>query len=578
MKTHHYLNRHNHRIMRIRHARTVRILAAMCFTGLHTGQSASANEALSTWQSESYADVCCPQFPPANWTVSADDLSVIQDANGSASIFYSNTDLTEGTFRATIRVSSVAGDDDSFGVVIGFQPGSTTSRTGDYLIIDWKRSAQSFDFTGDPLSDLTPGGTLNDGLAISMVTGTPSNDELGQHANYPENPSGGLTELARARNLGSQGWLFNTDYVFEIEFDATSIRLFVNGTLEIDLETSVSPGRPGLYNFSQQFVTYSQVNLISPDVIAPSISILAPSGTYGLTQAEVIDVQVTDAESGVQSSSIAIGNRTVMNGERVEMAAFGLGTHVVTATASDIAGNISVAESMFSVVDDVPPNIEILSPEARPYDPAVTPNVEVRVVAEDLESEVVDVRFTLDGAIFTGDNIDLALINAGMHVFTAEAIDVAGNTASATVAFVVDSMLNDQEPPAVQIIRPANDSAFLVTDSSFEIEVTATDDTMVASIEFTLDGIAWPADRRIVPSELGVGSHTLIATVEDVVGKTSTDQAVFSIQDADGSESADGCGCSTSGTEVMGPWLWLLLLGAYIARPTRRNNAVAKDI
>jgi hypothetical protein len=147
-----------------------------------------------------------------------------------------------------------SGDDDFVGFVIGFDPGDTSSSGADYLLIDWKRGTQSFNF-GAPST--TPGGVAEAGLAVSRVTGIPTADEFWQHTDYADHTGGGLEELERGATLGATGWAFNTDYEFTFDFGPNDLEVYVNGVKQLDITGSFANGRLGFYNFSQASVTYS---------------------------------------------------------------------------------------------------------------------------------------------------------------------------------------------------------------------------------------------------------------------------------------------------------------------------------
>jgi hypothetical protein len=226
-------------------------IAAFLITGAACGQ---VSVDLSSWTAESYTAVS--GFGAGQWNVAPTGDSVTQSVNGQPTLFYSPFNAFNTQTQGEIR--SGTGDDDYVGFAIGFDPGDSTNPNADYLLIDWKKATQSFNF-GAPAC--TPGSTAQVGLAVSRVTGIPTADEFWGHVNLDTSPCSGpgdgLEELARATTLGSTGWVAGTQYDFSFDFSATRLRVFVDGVLEIDISGIFSNGRLAFYNFSQANVTYS---------------------------------------------------------------------------------------------------------------------------------------------------------------------------------------------------------------------------------------------------------------------------------------------------------------------------------
>lgn len=233
------------------------VLAAGGFLVLFSGIASAAPVDLNTWTAESYPAVS--GFGAGVWNVAGDGSSVTQSVNGQPTFFYSDFTAFGTKTTGTIRVSSTGGDDDYIGFALGFNSGDSINSSASYLLIDWKKATQNFNF-GTPSS--SPGGNALVGLAVSLVTGIPDADEFWQHANLAGTPAGsGLTELARGTTLGSTGWAFNTDYEFSFDFGPNNLEVFVNGTKEIDINGVFTDGRMAFYNFSQASVTYSAFEL-----------------------------------------------------------------------------------------------------------------------------------------------------------------------------------------------------------------------------------------------------------------------------------------------------------------------------
>ena len=206
---------------------------------------------LNTWTAESYPAVS--GFGAGSWNVNAGGTAVYQSVNGQPTLFYSDFSAFGTLTKGTIRVTN-DGDDDYIGFALGFQPNGTTNSAANYLLVDWKKATQYYDF-GAPSS--TPGTTANVGLAVSRVTGIPTADEFWGHTNFTENTSGGLQELARAITLGSTGWAYDTDYEFAFDFGPNNLDVYVNNVLQLSIAGSFSNGRLAFYNFSQSSVNYS---------------------------------------------------------------------------------------------------------------------------------------------------------------------------------------------------------------------------------------------------------------------------------------------------------------------------------
>lgn len=217
--------------------------------------AAAANAApvdLSSWTAEG----------PGNWALAGDNNSVTQTRNDIPTVFFSAGNAQGNQLSGTIRVGT-SSDDDFIGFVLGFNSGDLTAAATDFLLIDWKQGNQSsFGCNGAA------------GLAISRVS-----SGLGDNAGAWCHDAGlGVTELARATNLGSSGWADFTTYSFDLVFNASNVQVFVNGVKEIDVNGSFANGSFGFYNYSQQSVTYGAIE----QVVAPPTNDVPLPGTLAL--------------------------------------------------------------------------------------------------------------------------------------------------------------------------------------------------------------------------------------------------------------------------------------------------------
>lgn len=104
------------------------------------------------------ATLCPAQNPPVDlarwteehlngtgpWTVDAPRLfaSSTNAAITDVSVLHSDFDVTLLEFRMSI--DPAGGDDDLAGFVVGWQPGDSASATANYLLVDWKKTTQSY--------------------------------------------------------------------------------------------------------------------------------------------------------------------------------------------------------------------------------------------------------------------------------------------------------------------------------------------------------------------------------------------------------------------------------------------------
>jgi hypothetical protein len=210
---------------------------------------------LTGWQAESYPAVA--GFGAGIWNVAPGGGSVFQSVNGQPTFFVSPFQAFNLQLEGQVSCSG-AGDDDFFGFALGFSPGESTNPAADYLLIDWKKGTQFFNF-GAP--SCTAGANAPVGLAVSRVFGIPTADEFWGHDNLDTAPcstsADGLVELARGATKGAVGWVNNAVYTFRFSLTATLLQVWVDDVLELSVPGLYTNGGFAFYNFSQQNVTYS---------------------------------------------------------------------------------------------------------------------------------------------------------------------------------------------------------------------------------------------------------------------------------------------------------------------------------
>ncbi|MGQ5702817.1 PEPxxWA-CTERM sorting domain-containing protein [Sandaracinobacteroides sp. A072] len=192
-----------------------------------------------------------------NWNLQPGNNSVLQTVNGTPTVFYGPGNAQGLQLSGTIQVKTTS-DDDFIGFVLGYHAGDLAAASTNFLVVDWKQTNQNFF------------GCLGQaGLSISLAT-----QGLGDNAGAWCHQGNGVTELARATNLGATGWVDNQEYSFDLIFTASNVQVFVDGVKEIDINGSFADGAFGFYNYSQSNVLYAG---ITEDVAPPVPGVPEPA-------------------------------------------------------------------------------------------------------------------------------------------------------------------------------------------------------------------------------------------------------------------------------------------------------------
>ena len=229
---------------------------------------------LNAWTAEGYDFAGSPYA--GDWRVSADGTRVSQVSEASAAVFSGEVDAV-GSHRVSMRGR---GDNDFVGFVFGYESGDVTNSSSDamysdgasFLQLDWRRGTQQNPNFSDSCAPVpgTPTPTQQEGLTLSHIRGTPTLDELLGRYELADCPGeyGTVDVLATANTLGTVGWQSNQFYDFEFEFDGSHLKIWVDGTLEFDLDVPAVTGEFGFMARSQavEFVLREEILPVSYDM------------------------------------------------------------------------------------------------------------------------------------------------------------------------------------------------------------------------------------------------------------------------------------------------------------------------
>src|SRR5204862_136114 len=198
----------------------------------------------------------------------------------------------------------------------------------------------------------------------------------------------------------------------------------------------------------------------------------------------------------------------------------GLGTHVITVTATDAATNSATCTTTFTVTDDTAPTVTCPAPTSASRGTnclAAVPDVLGGVSASDSCSGTNGITLSQSPAAGT-------LVGLGTHVITVTATDAATNSATCTTTFTV----SDDTAPTVTCPAPTSVSAGtnclgVVPDVLGGVSAS---DSCSGTNGITLSQS--PAAGTLV----GLGVHTITVTATDAeIGRASCTESVSGTAD-----------------------------------------------
>ena len=230
-------------------------------------------------------------------------------------------------------------DDDLSGFVLGLDPGTpaapaTEEQNTRYLLFDWKRVEQEFNFAdpltaegqpGDFINDSTDGTTAFATFRAGWVSGVPTADELWGKVSLPSVGSfpdtGGVTLIAEGAAAGQAGYNANganQQYIVDIEYTADRVVVSLDGVEEFNFTPADVPGAgltefpQGRFGFYESHQSpggiYTKLELSSLEAAAPTPEPLAPAPAPVLpagVKAWTVDAINEDAEVDASAWSVA---------------------------------------------------------------------------------------------------------------------------------------------------------------------------------------------------------------------------------------------------------------------------------
>jgi hypothetical protein len=272
------------------------------------------------------------------------------------------------------------------------------------------------------------------------------------------------------------------------------------------------------------------------DTAPPTYAIVAPPANAFLnTATPTFTVNYQDDLSGVDTTKFTLLVDGVDRTNRLTVTATGAsgtlqaadaladGTHQVAVTVVDLAGNAAPIVPQSFLVDTVSPTINISAPAGSSF--TNNNHVPITVTYSDSGSgvDVTTFQLLIDGVDHTAEftasatgasGATAAALLDGPHTITANIKDLAGNPATATALFTVDTV-----PPVIVVTQPAN-GAFTNAASILVSGTVAAG----APVSVTVEGSAAPLQAGVFTANvaLGAGPAQIIHVVAtDAAGNAS---------------------------------------------------------
>ena len=270
----------------------------------------------------------------------------------------------------------------------------------------------------------------------------------------------------------------------------------------------------------------------------PAVTIDAPADGATFTEGESITFSGSgsDAEDGDVTVSLAWVSSldgAIGNGGSVSRSDLSVGTHTITATATDNDG-LTGSDQITITIDEVntPPTAAITAPA----DGATfTQGEAITFTGSGNDAEDEDVTASLawvsdiDGAIGTGGSFVLSDLSVGAHTITATATDSGGLSGEDAIAITIDPT---NTPPTAAISAPADGATFTEGESiTFTGSGSDTEDgdvTVSLAWVSSLDGEIGTGGA-FSRDDLSVGGHTITVTATDSGNLTGSDEITITI-------------------------------------------------
>ncbi len=446
--------------------------------------------------------------------------TVVFTVNGLATVTL--TAPTAGavvTAPGALTLRATAADADGSIGSVAFYAGTTLLGTD---------TTAPFEFTSSPLA---AGAYALTAVATDNRGGKTTSTVVDVILNAP--PTLAFTSPAASAVLGKSQPVILSATAADADGTVASVA-FKNGATLLGTDTNAP------FSLSTSFATEGALTLtaeatdnrgaITPTTVAvtvaraPLVTLTAPTAPAVVAPGTSVNLTATASDAGGSITSVAfLDGTTVISTDttapyQATWSSNVLGTHPITAVATNILGAKATTAAVVLTVSNLP-QVAIIQPgDGQIYDEPATA-ITLTAQAVDLDNGIAQVQF-LEGATVLGSatsapfQVTLATLAQGTHVLTAKAFDSVGGTMlSAPITLRVNAR------PTITLTAPATGTVLTIGDT-FTATVNAFDREGIAQVNL-LAGTSIIAQATRAPWTLApvaggsAGAVTLTAQVVD---------------------------------------------------------------
>lgn len=255
--------------------------------------------------------------------------------------------------------------------------------------------------------------------------------------------------------------------------------------------------------------------IFMPDTIAPKLFILPGNNTVFNANGFILSYNISERSVNLIYINGIFNKSLLASG--TNMAYLGDGTYNITIVSTDLAGNTAKITTIVTI-DTNPPVIIFISPISITYNSS---SVNVTYMVQEKSNYSVIIYINNIANTSTLSNNTLWIFQEGLNNLTIYTIDQAGNSASYTIFFSVDT-----SPPVLAILNPTNSTyttAYIILD--YSISDYSSYNTQIYIDDNANNTILNPSAKIYLTN----GYHNVTFVVTDVFGHKTIESVYFSL-------------------------------------------------